>query len=181
MKIPLFLPATLAMALTLSAFAQTAPPASGELVKTAELDASDFKTEGGAAVALAEDSGAKVIKLTFPESKGYPGADFPKPDGGWDLSEFRAVEADLVNNGPAKVGVALRVDNPGDWTQSPWNSNVLWLEPGAGGTLTVTFGETFGNPGYALDPARVSNIKIFLNTPKEGGEVMVQSLKAIAK
>jgi hypothetical protein len=77
------------------------------------------------------------------------------------------------------VGVSLRVENPGDWRQSPWNTNVLWLAPGNSGTLVVNFGESFGKPGYALDPARVSKVKFFISAPKDDGEVLLQALRAV--
>jgi hypothetical protein len=174
-----FLSLVLSFGLASFAWAQT-PPASGELVNFADMDAGALKTEEAASVSLEEEGSGKALKLTFPTSNGYPGVDFPASEGHWDLSAFRGVEADVTNRGPGKVGITLRVENPGDWRQSPWNSNVIWLEPGHNGTVAVNFGESFGKPGYALDPARVSKIKIFLNTPKQDGEILLQSLRGIA-
>ncbi len=73
--------------------------------------------------------------------------------------------AEVTNNSSVAIGVSLRVENAGDWQKSPWNSNVTWVDPGATGTVKVKFGESFGKPGFALDPAAVSKIKIFVNTP----------------
>lgn len=167
------------LGLAASAFAQT-PPASGDLLNLAEVDAGALKTENGASVAASEEAGAKALKLTFPETGGYPGVDIPAPEGNWDLSAFKGVAADVTNTGPGKIGISLRVENPGDWKQSPWNSNVLWLASGATGTIQVIFGESFGKPGYALDPGRVNKVKLFISSPKEAGEVVLQGLRGIA-
>jgi len=168
----------LSLGLAASSFSQT-PPASGELLNLAEVDAGALKAENGASVAVSEEAGAKALKLTFPQTNGYPGVDIPAPEGNWDLSAFKGVTADVTNTGPAKIGISLRVENPGDWKQSPWNSNVLWLASGATGTIQVIFGESFGKPGYALDPARVSKVKLFVDSPKEEGEIVLQSLRGI--
>lgn len=174
-----FLPLLLILGLATLASTQS-PAASDELVNFAELDAGALKTEDAASVSVEEDGSGKALKLAFSESKGYPGVDLPAPDGHWDLSAFRGVEADVTNLGPGKVGVSLRIENPGDWRQSPWNSNVIWLEPGHNGTVVVNFGESFGKPGFALDPARVSKIKVFLSAPKQDGEILLQSLRGVA-
>jgi hypothetical protein len=170
----------LSLGLVAAAVAQT-PPASGEMLVLADVDAGALKTENEASVSAVEEAGAKALKMTFPESKAYPGVDIPAPEGTWDLSAFKGVAADVTNSGPGKIGVSLRVENPGDWRQSPWNSNVLWLSPGASGTITVNFGESFGKPGFALDPARVIKVKLFVNSPKEAGEVLLQGLRGIEK
>lgn len=168
--------------LLLSLFLVQAAPAqkpgeSGELVDLGQLDQSDLKAENNATAEIAD----KAVKMTFPEDKSYPGVNIKAPEGTWDLSAYRGVVAEVVNNGPAKLGVSLRVENPGDWRQSPWNANVVWLAPGASGAVEVIFGESFGKPGYELDPARVSQVKIFVNTPKQAGEILVQSIKGVEK
>jgi hypothetical protein len=170
----------LSLGIAVAAVAQT-PPASGEMLDLGAVDVGALKTENAATVAATDEAGAKGLKLTFPEGNGYPGVDLPAPEGNWDLSAFKGVAADVTNTGPSKVGLTLRVENPGDWRQSPWNSNVVWLAPGSSGTVTVNFGESFGKPGYALDPGRVSKVKIFVNAPKESGEVVLQSLHAVEK
>src|SRR5688500_16146297 len=95
----------LSLGLAGAAFAQT-PPASGELLKFGELDVASLKTENEAEVSVAEENGAKAVKITFPASAGYPGVDFSAPEGNWDLSTFRGVSADVINNGPAKIGIS---------------------------------------------------------------------------
>jgi len=143
----------------------------------ASLDPAGLKGENDGTPTLVEDSGAKVIKLSFPASKGYPGFDIPAPGGAWDLSSSSGVVAEITNTSSAKIGVSLRVENAGDWKTSPWNANVVWLAPGATGSVKVKFGESFGKPGFALDPAAVTKIKIFVNAPSAEGAVTVNTIE----
>ncbi len=160
-------------------FLASAPLASAQskFLDLASLDASTLKTENGGTATIEEIAGLKAIKLTFPASKGYPGFEIPAPGGEWDLSSSSGVTAEVTNNSSVKIGVSLRVENAGDWQKSPWNSNVTWVDPGATGTVKVKFGESFGKPGFALDPAAVNKIKVFVNTPSEDGEVIVNTIE----
>ncbi len=151
----------------------------GDLVIPADLDVGALKTENGAHVAVEDEAGAKVLKISFPGGGGYPGVDFASPVGGWDLAAFGGIAANVTNAGTTNLGVTLRVENAGDWRQSPWNSNVVWLKPGAGGTITVNFGESFGKPGFPLNAAAVSKLKIFATEPKQEGAILVHDIKAV--
>lgn len=167
-RTPLALAASAVIAITLHA----APPV---LFDFDGDNGSMLKPENGARV---EVSGGEII-LSFDASGGYPGVDIPPPDGTWDLSAFSAIEAEIVNDGPGKVGVNMRVDNPGDWRQSPWNTETVWMEPGTSRPVRVTFGESFGRAGYALDASRISNIKIFTNPSSTDGSLKIQSLTPV--
>ncbi len=157
--------------LAATAFADTDP----NFIDLTSLDASALATENGASVTVDKEG----IHLAFPMSKSYPGFDLAAPGGAWDLSGFRGVAVEIANDGGAKVGVSVRVENPGDWTQSPWNAQTSWINAGAAGTVTVIFGESFGKPGFALDPATVKKIKIFVNTPAEEGTITIRSVRAV--
>lgn len=151
--------------------------AEAKFLDFASLDSSALKGENDGTPTLVEDGGAKVIKLSFPASKGYPGFDIAAPGGAWDLSSSSGVVAEVTNTSSAKIGVSLRVENAGDWKKSPWNANVVWLAPGATGSVKVKFGESFGKPGFALDPAAVIKIKVFVNTPAAEGAVIVNTIE----
>lgn len=153
------------------------PAAGGNLIDFSSLDAASLKTENEASASVVEEAGAKAVRVNFPASKGYPGVDFPSPDGAWDLSAFSGITVDITNEGGAKVGVSVRVENPGDWKQSPWNSEVGWLAPGASGTVTVTFGQSFGKPGFQLNPSAIKKVKIFLNTPGQEGSILIHAIR----
>ena len=56
----------------------------------------------------------------------------------------------------------------------------LTLAPGAAGTIKVTFGKSYGgNPGFALDPARVVAFKVYATQPKAPATVIVRNLRAV--
>jgi len=62
---------------------------------------------------------------------------------------------------------------------SPWNTESATLAPGASGTIKVTFGKSYGgNPGFALDPARIVGFKVFANQPKAPATVVIRNLRA---
>ncbi len=161
------------------AASSTANTKAGSLFDFSKADAGAFQTQGNATVQIVEAGGAKVVEGTFPAGGGWPAFDFPAPAGGWNLSGLTGVQAELTNTGTTKIRVALRVDNPGDWKKNPWNTEAISLAPGETKTIKVTFGKSYGgNPGYPLDPAKVSNLKIFADNPKEGGTVQVKSLQS---
>lgn len=168
----------LASASALCLFA-SAPLASADskFLDIASLDGSAIKVENGGVATIEDVGGAKAIKLTFPASKSYPGFEIPAPNGEWNLGSSSGVAAEITNNSSAKVGVSLRVENAGDWKKSPWNANVIWLAPGATGTVKVKFGESFGKAGFALDPAAVTKIKVFISAPSADGEVIVNTIE----
>ncbi len=157
-----------------------APPESGSLLDIAALsDASGIKVENGAAASLGDASGAKAVKLDFPGNGSYPGADLPPSGGMWNLTGYTGVAVTVTNAGTAKVGVGLRVDNPGDWRSNPWDSEVVWIDPGATQAVKVTFGQSYGKPGFALDPAQVKNIKVMMTNPKAPGTLLITSVQAV--
>lgn len=129
-----------------------------------------------AQVTVARD--AAGITLTIAHGgNGYPGITI-KPDGAdtWDLSKCGHVAVTVTNTGKDKIGVCLRVDNAGDWKANPWNGENLYLAPGKTGTAVVHFGYSWGKKGYALDPAKVSQVLVFLGNPKETQSFRIESI-----
>ena len=125
------------------------PPDTGALYKIeGTLDLSDFARGKGASVSAgqAKDSTNPAIEIKFfPTTSGaFPSLYIPVPIGGWDLSGYAGVEAQLYNPGEKVVAIYLRVDNAGEWTDSPWSVQVLRLKPGESGTLRTEFGKCFG-------------------------------------
>ncbi len=144
----------------------------------AGLEAAELQTEG-AVVSLVDRAGAKLLQAQFPASQGYPAFVLPVAEGGWNLSGFAGAQVDLINSGASEVTLSLRVDNLGNWQDSPWNSESITLAPGASGTLKVAFGKSHGgNPGFALDPARIVAFKVFVSQPREPATVLVRDLRA---
>jgi beta-glucanase (GH16 family) len=143
----------------------------------ATADIASFKLDKEPVLALADVGGAKVLRVDFPAGD-YPGVNLPVPGGSWDLSAFAGVEAEIANVGTVKLNIGLRVDNSGDWKKSPWNTNNVWIAPGEAKTVRVTFGQSYGRAGYALNPADVSGVKLLADNPKEGAAIIVKSIRA---
>ncbi|MGD0088530.1 MAG: glycoside hydrolase family 16 protein [Planctomycetota bacterium] len=146
----------------------------------AEARIASQEGNSGAEFKIADGAKGKVLEITIKAGPaGYPGVSI-KPEGtAWDLSAFGHVEARVVNTGAKAVGVNIRVDNPGDWHDNPWNCEQLWLDPGASGTLSVIFGYSYGRkPGFALKPAAINNILIFTGKAKEQESFRIESLVA---
>lgn len=166
----------LAALLVLPLFAGTPPP-TPVVMDPATAEAAAFKTEKGATVALTTAGSTPVLRLDLPAGAGYPGFDIPVTPGGWDLSAFSGLEVEVANIGTTRINLGLRVDNPGDWKKSPWNTNNVWLAPGEVKRLQVTFGQSFGRPGYALNPADITAAKIFADNPTGGGTLLIKSIR----
>lgn len=141
----------------------TKPPGTGELYNyEGTLNLSELKPDTGVTTGITDINGTKLIKVDFPALKGYPGLSFPVPADGWDLTGYKGVQIVLHNPMSDPVPVNLRVDNPGESKESPWNTEIVTLQPGETKTLKVVFGHSFNSPGYKLNPARVSSIRVFL-------------------
>lgn len=154
------------------------PPASGDLLVPGSADLATFKTEKDPVLSLADANGARVLKIEFPGNSGYPGVNLPIPGGSWDLSAYNAIEVEVENISESRLNIGLRIDNPGDWRKSPWNTNNIWISPGEAKVLKVVFGQSYGQPGYALDPSKISVIKILADNPKQTAAILVKSVRA---
>lgn len=143
----------------LSAAADLALPATPETVAA-------IVTEKGATVSLDTSADAPALKVTLPAGGGYPGINFPLGAPTLDLSAFNGIELEVSNISQTRVRLHLRVDNPGDWQKSPWNTERAMLAPGETKTIRLFFCRSGGQAGYALDPAKISGIKLFADAPK---------------
>jgi len=162
-----------------AATSAAAPAAEGSdkiFAVDAGTDPSSFQADNGVNVAVE----GSALKVDFGTEGSYPAVRLPKPADGWDLSKFTAVAAEVENTGSSPVVVALRVDNPGDWRQNPWNTEMTKLAPGQKKKLMVTFGKSDGgNPGYPLDASKISNIQVFALKPPAGTSVLVHGVNAV--
>lgn len=129
---------------------------------------------GHAAASVVDDAGKPVLAVTFEAGAEFPFVKFP---GRWDLSAAPGVKTEITNSGTSPVRVAVRVDNtthPED--SQEYNSEVALLGPGETSTLEVTFGQSYGSPGFALDPTRVESISILAVSPAEPATLQIRSL-----
>jgi len=144
---------------------------------------SRIKSESGNAGAdfkLVDGPKGKALEITIaPGAAAYPGVSI-KPQGAvWDLSAFGHIKARIANTGTKPLSVFLRVDNAGDWRESPWNTESVSIKPGSTETLSVIFGFAYGRkPSYALKSNAISNILIFTGRATELESFQVESLSA---
>jgi hypothetical protein len=134
-------------------------------------------SDNGASLTLYNQDGKQGLKVDYVASQGYPGFSLKEPDGGRNLSAFKGVDVEIINVGKTLANIAVRVDNNGDWTKNAWNSEHAQVAPGDTITIHVTFGISYGQTGYPLDPSHVSAIRVFAITPGDAGTFVVSSIR----
>ena len=178
-RLPLhaLLPLVLAVSLCLPGLAD--PPDKPLLDLTAPKAVDRISLNQPDQVAVARAEGAPGVVVTcHPGKNDYPGVTIKPEAGLWDFSAFGHVDARVVNVGKVGSGVSLRVDNDGDWTTNPWNGEMLWLKPGEAGTVRVRFGYSWGKPGFALNPAKVSQILLIVGKADQDQAFRIESIVA---
>lgn len=149
---------------------------------TAAGSANRFKVSSGQVTVSASKYTVEpgVVVSVLPADQDYPGVDLKlEPESGWDLSEFGHVEAKITNLGKTGVAVSMRLDNAGDWRNSPWNTEQKFIEPGKTETLKVIFGYAYGyKPDYKLDPSKIINLKLFTGKVREAVQFRIDSIIA---
>lgn len=134
------------------------------------------------AVAVVGQGAKRALQVTCAAgAPGYPGIAIAAPGDAWDLSKLGHVEVRVRNAGQQAIDLALRVDNAGDWKQSPWNSEHVGIKPGETREVRVRFGYSFGQPGYALDPKRVPQVLVFVGSSSAEQVFVIESLAAGGK
>jgi beta-glucanase (GH16 family) len=133
---------------------------------TDKSSASRFTAANGSEtqVSVAAASTGTGVDVTIqPGEAGYPGVAL-KPEGPtpWDLSPYGNIQATITNTGAKKAGVSIRVDNDGDWHESPWSTENFYFNPGETKTVKVIFGYSFGGkPSYALKSNAITEVLFF--------------------
>ncbi len=138
-------------------------------------------SSGQVGIAASADLSAPGITVTLqPGADAYPGLTLTPGKGApsWDLSAYGHVEARVVNTGSDRLHLVLRIDNPGDWQDNPWNSETCNLDPGETGTIRVVFGNSFGKPGYPLKSATVNRALLFAGKSDAVQSFRIESIEA---
>lgn len=182
MKIRILLSAAVLISLCLppAARAQDAAPRKNLLEMNDDaLKRLTPKSEEVTVTRSADAAAPGFVVAIAPGKEDYPGISI-KPEGdSWDLSKFGHVEARVINTGARPISVALRLDNAGNWDDSPWNTESISLQPGEAGTVATVFGYSYGRkPGYALKPNAISNILLFAGKSDEAQSFRIESLTA---
>ncbi len=134
-----------------------------------------IETEHASVLAAPPGPDGPALDLVFQAGQAYP-AVHVRLGTPLDLSAFTGVEAELTNLDAVERKVVLRVDNGGDWRREPWNTEVDALAPGQTKVIAVTFGRSYGAPGYKLDPAAVVNVAISIPAPEGAARLRLRRL-----
>ncbi len=103
-------------------------------------------------VSVEVEPGGKSPVLSISPSSGAP----------WNLADFGHIEALVTNTGTQPLSLSLRVDNQGDHSGKPWNTESARIAPGQTAPIKVIFGHHYGyRPGYRLDPSAISGMLLF--------------------
>ena len=128
---------------------------------TPQLDLSHFKSNK-VTLSLAGDIGASVLSMKADANAAFPGLSVT-PGSPWNLNEEKGVQAVITNPGSAMVSVTLRVDNePAAGQKNTWSAASVQIGPGETRTVQAIFGQTYGNPGFPLDPTKINSLSIYL-------------------
>lgn len=135
---------------------------------------------GQVSVSRSGDAAAPgLIVAIAPGEAGYPGVAIVPPGQTWDLSPHGHLEAQIVNTSERTLQVSLRLDDDGDWRDSPWNAESFSVKPGQTETGRVIFGYQYGfQPGYRLNPARVVRLLVFTDKVKQPASFRIASIVA---
>ncbi len=156
------------------------PPGSNTLFDFANktYDESQFSSNGAAYEIVDTDDG-KALQMSFNRGERWPGVHLTGPNGGgWDMSNFAGVEAIITNPTDKAINAALRVDNPGGNVggREPWNAEKIRIRPGQTETVRVKFGQSWGSPGYDLNPAGVIRVLVYAEGPPADTRLLVNKV-----
>lgn len=158
------------------ATASAAPaPDDGPTAPLLDFDSPKIKPIHATATVV-ETQGIKALQAVFEEGIDYPAIEFPLPEER-NFSAFSGIETEVTNVGPSAVKVALRVDNPGEWKDEPFNSEVDAVAAGETKRIAVVFGKSYGAPGFPLNPARVTKIMIMVAAPAQPATLLIRRLE----
>lgn len=118
-----------------------------------------------------------VVKIKASGNSGFPGI-MLKPSRPWKLSDYSQIDAVITNTCTVPLRINMRVDNDVPKVNDTWNANAVQVKPGETKTLTVTFGQSYGHAGYALDPKEIVQLLFFTGPMAEEQSFRIESLKA---
>ena len=119
-------------------------------------------SSGQVSVSSTEPNAPGLQVTIQPGKEEYPGIAVKPTGAPWNLSAFGHVEAQIVNTGQKPLFLALRVDDAGDWSTNPTNTESITLKPGESGVIKTIFGYSYGyKPSHALKSTAVVNLLLF--------------------
>ncbi len=148
------------------------------------------------AESVQNDQGQSILRVQAPVSPHWPGITLPAPNGVWDLSNFAAVEIKVRNTGQEPLPLGSRVDNAGADGSKNCATAGEKVAPGETVTLRLPLGSApwrlskplklngmRGAPAFnePIDPAKVTQILVFLNNPKTEHTFEILGIRAVGQ
>jgi len=133
---------------------------------TPQLDLTAFKCNKST-LSLATDGGASVLSLKLQANQAFPGLEMKPAGGAWDWSAAKGVRGRVTNPNDAAISVTLRVQNEAPGEKEPWSTGSIVIGAGETRLVQTVFGKVYGNPGYALDPKKITGLTLYV-----GGEAV---------
>lgn len=129
----------------------------GETTSTETLRLIALNTEAlSSAARIEEASGgqamdSRVLRISvMPDGQDQDGVAFIAPDGGWNLTDWRSIKADITNLSEHTIHLGIRADTPGsEETNKGW-AHKLYQYVQAGETKTISL--NLYNTNWVIEP-----------------------------
>ena len=132
-----------------------------------------------AAFRVVDGRNGKAVQFTaFTGDTQWPGGALVAPEGGWDLSKFGTIEAEVYNPNEEKVRVWMRVDDSSKLTRRTQSITFGDLPPKSSGTIRLYFANNGYGRNYILDTKQISQVFFFLYGMKKNLDLRIDSIKA---
>lgn len=147
------------------------------VVDLANPESLRLTTEQTRAVVVKRDGGQELDVATL-ATGNWPGVMIEPRSGVWDLRGYEMVRMDVRNPQDIPVRVLLSVNNPGADGTHNCNTEAATVAAGGTATLELPFGMWHGEPGHALDLAKIVSLRVFLDRPDNKHRFYVSNIRA---
>jgi hypothetical protein len=116
-------------------------------------------------LALEKDGDASVLSVKLPANQDGCRLSLRPANGTWDFSAAKGIKVLMTNKSDAPIPITLQVENQYQTGTDPYSKEGTILAPGETKLLQVVFGKSFGHAGYALNPAAITGLTLYVGTP----------------
>ena len=116
-------------------------------------------------LAVDKDGDTSVLSVKIPANQPGPRLSVGPASGTWDFSAAKGIRVLMTNKSDAPIPITLQVENHYQTGTDPFNKEGTTLAPGETKMLQVVFGKSFGHVGYALNPAAITGLALYVGAP----------------
>ena len=121
----------------------------------------------------------KAVQFTaVPGETQWPGGALVAPEGGWDLSKYGRIDAEVYNPNEEKVRVWMRVDDCSGRTRRTQSTAFGDIPPKSSTTIRLYFANNGYGRNYILDTRRISQVFFYLYGMKKSLDLRIDSIRA---